>query len=58
MMFGATMFGLLIGNPTAGALVIRSWLELQIFCGGSLAMGTVCFVAVRVVKDGVALRVW
>ena len=58
MMFGATVFGLLIGNPIAGALVIRSWLELQVFCRGRLAMGTVCFIAVRVVKDGVALRVW
>lgn len=58
MMFGATVFGLLIGNPIAGVLVIRNWLELWVFCGGSLAMATVCFVAVRVVKDGVALRNW
>ena len=58
MMFGTTVFGLLIGNPIAGALVIRSWLELQVFFRGCLAMGTVRFVAVRVVKDGIALRVW
>ena len=58
MMFGATVFGLLIGNPIAGVLVIRNWLELRVFLEEVWRWRRLCFVAVKVVKDGVALRDW
>lgn len=49
-------FGLLIGNPIAGALLPHGWLALQLFTGASLAMCTLLAVIARFTKVGTSLK--
>ena len=44
--------GLLVGNPIAGALNPKVWVDLQIFCGGIIALSGVCVVIARIAKVG------
>jgi predicted MFS family arabinose efflux permease len=61
MSFTVTGFGVLIGNPIAGALInleTNSYLRMQIFSAVLLLASGVLFAAARVAKVGPELRRW
>ncbi len=58
-LFAIVSIAALTGNPIGGALISRNdggFLYLQIFCGVSMAVGTVLFIASRWVQCGFALK--
>ncbi|RDL36934.1 uncharacterized protein BP5553_04367 [Venustampulla echinocandica] len=57
MLFVPTAVGLLIGNPIAGAVLSSGWVGLQLFCGASVLIATVCITIARVAKDGSSIKV-
>lgn len=53
MTFGVASFGILIGNPVAGALLNRTgWIGVQVWCGATNLMATVFIFASRVSVSG------
>lgn len=52
MLFVPISFGLLIGNPIAGAILKRGWLGLEAFCGVLLIISGIIIVAARVSHVG------
>lgn len=57
MCFALGGLGLLIGTPVAGQLIKQSGFDAAIFfCGGVVALATVCMVAARVTKAGPGLK--
>jgi predicted MFS family arabinose efflux permease len=58
MSFVFAAFGLLTGNPIAGAILrAAGWPALQVFCGCCVAAAMVGMVAARVAKAGPSLRI-
>lgn len=45
--------GLLVGTPVAGALLNIHWLALQCFCGGCIAVASICIFGTYMVKHNV-----
>ena len=52
-----TAIGFLIGGPIAGEILQHSWIGLQAFCGGTVAVGIVGIAVVRIMKVGFRGRV-
>jgi MFS family permease len=51
MSFCFAGFGLLVGNPVAGAILKSgSWVGVQAFCGGTVALAAACCVVARFSK--------
>ena len=51
MSFTFAGFGLLVGNPVAGAILGRGdWKGLQAFCGATVVLALVCMIAARLAK--------
>ncbi len=57
MLFVPIAVGLLVGNPIAGALIQSGWIDLQAFCGATVACSGICVVIARVAKVGWGLKV-
>ncbi|KAF2767929.1 MFS general substrate transporter [Teratosphaeria nubilosa] len=52
MSFAFAGFGILVGNPVAGAILTSStWLGVQLFCATSVAAATTCVVVARLAKS-------
>lgn len=58
MTFAFTGFGLLIGTPVAGVILIgeRSWVGVQVWCGLSVTISGICMLAARITKVGSRLK--
>ena len=57
MLFVPIAVGLLVGNPIAGALVRNGWVDLQAFCGATVACAGICVIATRFAKVGMSPKV-
>ena len=57
MLFIPIAAGLLVGNPIAGALVRSGWIDLQAFCGTTIACSGICVICARIAKVGLSPRV-
>ena len=57
MLFLPISFGLLIGNPIAGAILRSGWRNLEAFCGATIAVSGGFLIATRVAKAGLAVKV-
>ena len=53
-------FGLLVGNPIAGAVLRRGWASLEAFCGASILVSGGFVIGARIAKAGwtVKARAW
>ena len=56
MLFLPISFGLLIGNPIAGAILRSGWRNLEAFCGITIAVSVSLVIATRIAKTGLAVK--
>ena len=49
--------GLLVGNPIAGALLHSGWIDLQAFCGATIACSAIFVIGARFAKVGLSPKV-
>ena len=49
--------GLLVGTPIAGALLHSGWIDLQVFCGVTVACSGIYVIGARFTKVGLSLKV-
>lgn len=58
MSFAFGGFGLLVGNPVAGAILRNqgSWVGLQAWSGASVAIAALCMLIARITKVGPGLK--
>ena len=58
MVFTIGGFGILIGNPVAGALLGdgENWMPLQVFCASAVTCAAVFTILTRIAKVGTHFR--
>ena len=56
MLFLPISFGLLVGNPIAGAILRSGWRNLEAFCGTTIAVSVSLVFATRIAKTGLAVK--